>query len=272
VHSFSEYFLLMEKVGWRLTDFDFDAIDLENISDTDRQKLRDTAITESAVPHYADTWGQAQDFERFWELRQFAVLWTAEEHRHSEGLRMLAERVGVTPKTELEAVSRCDFPAIYKDACPSNCYTTVPGILTYTVMQELVTWKFYLQWSKATKSTFLKAFLAKLAADEMRHHRWFANALQRYLPLVEDQHAYRRAIADAVAAFKMPHNYLPAEFPAFDMPEVAYFTDEDFADMKEKIVKILMFDGELVGMLMEMGDDALATGLISNAKSVEQAA
>lgn len=257
MHDFHEYFLLLERIGWRLTEFDFAAIDMENITDDDRQRARDTAITESGVPHYSAVWDGVEGISDQWELRQFATLWTAEEHRHSEGLRMLCEALGVDASSEFEAVRTCDFVAKHNGACPSGCYNTVSGLLTYTTLQELVTWKFYQCWTKATKSTFIKGLVGKIAADEIRHHQWFANALQRYLPLAQDQTAYRQGIVDAIQAFHMPHNYYPVRFPFFDETQISYFTEEDFQQLRDKITKVVSFDADLVMMLLEIGEEKL---------------
>ena len=261
MHSFTEYYMLMERIGWRLTDCDFEAIDMENITDADRRRARDTAITESAVPHYIDMWGGVEGIKPMWELRQFAALWAGEEHRHSEGLRLLCEKLEVDAQAEFQAVEESPFVATARKSCPSNCYSTISGLLTYTTIQELVTYRFYRNWAKDTKSVFLQDFLGKLAADEMRHHQWFANALQRYLPLVEDQQAYRQGIVDALAAFHMPHSYFPVEFPYFDARGATYFGEADFQSMKEKIVKIVTFDEQLTLMLLQIGEEALTKNL-----------
>lgn len=267
MHSFSEYFLLSEKTGWRLTDFDFDAIDMENVSEADVQRAHDTAVTESAVPHYTAAWSAVDNIDAHWELRQFAALWAGEEHRHSEGLRMLYEALGGDMTRELEAVSTCDFVGTAQAACPTGCYATVSGLLTYTTIQELVTQRFYRSWAKTTESRFIKGLIGKIAADEMRHHQWFANALQRYLADAPDPTAYRQSIVDAVAAFHMPHSYFPLEFPYFDAPELKYFSDEDVASMKEKIVKVLAFDQELVMMLLQVGEEELTRNIGRNPRA-----
>ncbi len=261
MHNFRDYFMLLERIGWRLTDYDFGAIDMENITEDDRQRARDTAITESAVPHYADVWGGIQGISEEWELRQFATLWTSEEHRHSEGLRMLCEALDVDLNSEFAAVAESDFVATHNRSCPSGCYNTVAGVLTYTTLQELVTWKFYHCWTKATQSSFIKSFIGKLAVDEIRHHQWFANALQRHLPLAKDPDAYRRSIVDAISAFHMPHNYFPLAFPYFDSPQMKYFTEADMQQMKDKIIKIITFDEELTMMLVEAGEETLMGGM-----------
>lgn len=254
MHTFSEYFLLTERIGWRLTDFDFDAIDVENVSDLDRQKARDTAVTESGVPHYVSTWSAVHDIDAYWELRQFAALWAGEEHRHSESLRLLCEKLGIDLSSDLGAVSACDFVGDHNRACATGCYNTVSGLLTYTVIQELITWKFYANWAKATESTFMRELVRKIGADEMRHHQWFANALQRYLDRAPDPRAYREAIVDAVVAFSMPHKYYPVAFPFFDAPESKYFTIDDVESVKAKVAKVLTFDEELTLMLLHRGE------------------
>jgi len=244
MHNVPDYYLLSERISWRLVDFDFDAIDLDNISDDDREKIRETTLIENGIPHYTELWGAIDGFSDEWELRQFNLIWSFEEFRHAESLRLLAEKVGLSLGGEIDTVKQTPFVKNRNDSC--KCYATIGGMLTYTVLQELVTWKFYLKWAKATRSDFLRRLLDKIAADEMRHHQWFANALARYFERSNAKDAYRREVVEAVGAFHMPHNFYALRFPFIEerMPE--YFTTEDFDQMKSKVIKVLAFDQEIL--------------------------
>src|SRR5438093_8332 len=127
MHNVPDYHLLTERIGWRITDFDWDAIDLDKVSDDDRLRIRETTLTESE---------------------------------------------------------------------------------------------------------FIKKLLAEISADEMRHHQWFANALQRYLPLSKDPDRYRQEICDAITNFHMPQFFYQLEFPYIDGRLNEYLTAEDIAMIK----------------------------------------
>ena len=261
MHSVPEYYLLTEKIGWRLTDLDFDAIDVGNITSDDRLKIRETALIESGIPHYTDLWTAIDGFSGEWELRQFNLIWSSEEFRHAESLRLLADRLGVEIGRDLDSVEKTEFVKIRNASCKTRCYETLGGMLMYTTIQEMVTHKFYLKWSKVTESAFLRQLLGHLAADEMRHHQWFANALQRYLPRAPDPAAYRKKVVESILSFHMPHNFYEVTFPYIDKRMAEYFSTEDWNWMKQKVIKILSFDEELFMMLLAVGEEGLTRGL-----------
>jgi len=244
MHNVPDYYLLSERISWRLTDFDFDAVDVANLSDDDREKIRETALIENGIPHYTNLWGAIEGYAGAWELRQFNLIWSFEELRHAESLRLLAQKIGLDLGGEIEEVKATPFVENRNAAC--RCYTTIAGMLTYTVLQELVTWKFYTNWSKATRSAFLRRLLGELAADEMRHHQWFANALARYFESAADKEAYRQNVVEAVAAFHMPHNFYDLRFPFIEDRMAEYLDQTDFDQMKSKIIKVLSFDQEIL--------------------------
>jgi Fatty acid desaturase len=256
MHNVPDYYLLSERISWRLTDFDFDAIDLENVSDDDREKIRETMLIENGIPHYTDLWGAIDGFSDEWELRQFNLIWSFEEFRHAESLRRVADKVGLAMDGEIETVKQTPFVKNRNDSC--KCYATIGGMLTYTILQELVTWKFYTKWSKATSSSFLRRLLDEIAADEMRHHQWFANALPRYFARSTNPEAFRLEVVDAIGAFHMPHNFYALRFPFIEERMAEYFTEEDFNQMKSKVIKILAFDQEI---LMRVAAKASQTDL-----------
>jgi hypothetical protein len=258
MHNVPDYYLLLEKVGWRLTDFDFDTLDRDQLDDDDRQKILETALIENGIPHYVNLWTAIPAFAGEWELRQFALIWSFEELRHAEALRLLGEKAGVPLGGGLDTVRDTAFVENRNGSCPTGCYATIPGMLMYTVLQELVTWKFYSSWARSTRSEFVRALLGKIAADEMRHHQWFANAIARYFERAPDRAEYRRRILEAMRSFHMPHVFYPGlHFPFIDNRLHEYFTVDDFNQMKQKVVKVLSFDQELFMMLV----DAAANGL-----------
>ena len=257
MHNVPDYYRLSERISWRLTDFDFDAIDVDNVSDDDRAKIRETTLIENGIPHYTNLWDAVDGFAAQWELRQFNLIWSFEELRHAESLRLLAEKIGLGLDGELDTVKQTSFVKNRNDTCA--CYATIGGMLMYTVLQELVTWKFYSKWSKATRSDFIRRLVGELAADEMRHHQWFANALPRYFAIARDQPAYRRDVIEAASSFHMPHHYYALSFPYIDQRWNDYLTTEDFDQMKNKIIKILAFDQEI---LIAVAAKAAATDLL----------
>jgi len=251
MHNVPDYHLLTERIGWRITDFDWDAIDLENVSDDDRLRLRETTLIENGIPHYTELWQAVRGFSDEWELRQFNLIWSYEELRHAESLRRLAEKIGLGLDGELRAVIETSFVETRNKSCPTGCYETIGAMLTYTTLQELVTWKFYSSWAKSTQCDFIKRLLTELAADEMRHHQWFANALQRYLPKSPDPDRYRQEICDAIGSFHMPQFFYELPFPYIEGRMAEYMNADDVAMMKAKVAKVLSFDPQVIGMLLK---------------------
>src|SRR5262249_47215985 len=109
MHNVPDYYQLTERISWRITDYDFDKIDVDNVSEDDREKVRETMLIENGIPHYTNLWGAIDGFGEEWELRQFNLIWSSEEFRHSESLRLVAERLGLTIGDELETVKQTPF-------------------------------------------------------------------------------------------------------------------------------------------------------------------
>src|SRR5882672_12472000 len=143
MNAYLDYFELTERKGWRLHDLPWDEIDFDKVTDRDRAAVVATSVIESGVPHYTKLWDMVDGFRRDWELAQFVTLWAGEEERHNVALNKLARALGAPPDAEYARVAEHDFPRAQKASCPMRCYETIPGMLTYTVLQELVTWKFY---------------------------------------------------------------------------------------------------------------------------------
>src|SRR3954464_8279006 len=139
--AYLDYFDLTERKGWRLQDLPWDEPELDRVTDADRAAAVATSVIESGVPHYTKLWEMVQGFFADWELAQFVTLWAGEEERHNVALHKLVRTLGLDDKGEYERVAKFDFPRAQKAQCPTRCYENVPGMLTYTVLQELVTWK-----------------------------------------------------------------------------------------------------------------------------------
>jgi hypothetical protein len=254
MHNVPDYYMLSERVGWRLTDIDLEHLDVDNVSDDDRLKVKETALIENGIPHYTDLWAALEGIGQEWELRQFNLIWSYEEFRHAESLRRLAERLDIDISAQLDTVRNTAFVKNRNASCESGCYETIPGMLMYTILQELITWKFYATWAKVTRSEGLRTLVSNIGADEMRHHQWFANSLPRYFERSRDKAEFRRRVAEALRSFHMPHNFYALHFPFIDDRFSEYFDEDGINQIKLKIGKILSFDLELLGMMMEIGD------------------
>lgn len=209
MEAFFKYFEITERKGWRLPDLDWEHADWEKASEPDRQAVLATSAIESGVPHYTRTWTLVDGFPQDWELSQFISLWAGEEERHNVALRRAALALGVADDSNYHAIAQVDFAQRQKEACPSGCYQTIAGMLTYAMVQEVVTWKFYSQAAKNTRSAFLAQLFGKIGEDEMRHHVWFRETLKaRYATtLPQEREAFLDQIFEAVKHFAMPHKY-----------------------------------------------------------------
>jgi hypothetical protein len=209
--TFEEYYELTERTGWRTTDLDWDELrrdqDAGRISDFDEQALLGTAVIEHGVPHYSEVWTLVEGLREHWELWQFTTLWTGEEHRHSYVLKKTCDALGITDRivADLAAVTSFPFARTQKASCPSDCYRSVPGMLAYTVIQELATNKFYALAARRTKSPFLRRLLLLIAGDEMRHHVFYRDAMRDLHRTAEDRDWYCDEVYKAGRSFRMPH-------------------------------------------------------------------
>jgi rubrerythrin len=246
--EFERYFQTSEEVGWRTTDLDWGKIDLENVSELDRQTTLGTSIIEHGVPHYAALWQRVAKIEDDWNLRQFAALWAGEEHRHSYCLKRLADSLGIRSSNEYfdieeagaffyDRVARARFVENHSASCASGCYATIPGMLVYTTLQELRTWRYYFGMARETKSAFCKALFMNIAKDEMRHHVFYSNALASRLERAEDRRWFEAMAMEAFVAFKMPHDLYAEPLKIFSRTTMLGPEDQDvvFAAMRRSL-------------------------------------
>jgi hypothetical protein len=248
---YEEYYELSERTGWRVTDLDWTALPADDaaglISDFDREALLGTAVIEHGVPHYAEVWSLVEHLRDHWELWQFATLWTGEEHRHSYALKKACDALGITPAiaTDLDQVTRFPFAEAQKASCPDDCYRTVPGMLTYAMIQELATQRFYALAHRRTASPFLKRLFSSIAADEMRHHVFFRDTLREGWEASRDRAWYSDQVFRAADAFKMPHLIYGMQ--------VEFFEGGDWEigpEMKAQLARCFSFDLGLIARLM----------------------
>jgi hypothetical protein len=202
------------------------------------------------VPHYAEVWALVEGLRAHWQLWQFTTLWTGEEHRHSFVLKKATEVLGVDDAIAADLAKVCAFPfaRTQKASCPSDCYRTVPGMLTYTVIQELATNKFYSLAAKKTRSPFLKRMFQLIGGDEMRHHVFYRDALKELHGVADDPAAYSEQVYRATLSFRMPHLI-------YDV-QGAFFEDGDWSigalgklTFKAQLARCFSFDARLLARL-----------------------
>jgi hypothetical protein len=247
---YEQYYELWERNTWRVSDLDWNDLTADVnaglVSDFDRSAVAGTAVIEHGVPHYAEVWGLVENLRDHWELWQFTTLWTADEHRHSFALEKASKHLELEHvMPELEAVTKFKFAVAQKESCPDDCYRSVPGMLTYAVIQELATNHFYLMAAKRTKSPFLKELLTLIAGDEMRHHCYYRDALKQYYAESTDKAWYADQTWRAIQAFKMPHLI-------YNM-QVDFFEGGDWTvsgDLKAQLARCFNFDDTLMSRLV----------------------
>lgn len=255
--AYLDYFDLTERKGWRLTDLPWATPDLELVSDADRAAVVATSIIESGVPHYAKLWDLVEGFRADWELAQFVTLWAGEEERHNVALHRIAQLLNASPTAEYAKVADYDFPRAQKASCPARCYETIPGMLTYTVLQELVTWKFYSCAAKQTRSRLVREAFRRIGEDEMRHHVWYRDALKARWERSANKDWFEGQMEEALAHFKMPHSIFHLQEKFFDQ-ESKVVGALGVIDIKLKAAKALAFNGSLLKRLAMAGKRALS--------------
>ncbi len=256
---YEDYYELSEKHGWRATDLDWGALRREQdaglVSDFDRRALLGTTVIEHGVPHYGEVWTMVEHLREHWELWQFTTLWTGEEHRHSFVLKKACDALGFTDEIaeDLKKVTEFPFAATQKASCPTDCYRSVPGMLAYTVIQELATHKFYTLAAKETKSPFLKRMFQLIGGDEMRHHVFYRESLSEKHKTAEDREWYSDQVYQATRAFRMPHLIYDVQMNFFERGEWSIGTLGKVA-FKAQLARCFAFDARLLGRLL--GDGA----------------
>ncbi len=247
---YDAYYEMSEKTGWRIGAVDWDQLAADGkagrISDFDRGALLGTTVIEYGVPHYAEVWTRVKGLEQDWELWQFTTLWTGEEHRHSYSLKKACEVLGITSAiaSDLSAVSHFPFAEQQKKSCPDDCYSTIPGMLAYAMIQELATSKFYTLAAKKATSEPLKELFTLIAGDEMRHHVFYRDALKDRYETSTDKAWFCDQVFSAAQAFKMPHLIYELQ--------VGFFEGGDWAvgpDLKIQLARCFSFDMGLIARL-----------------------
>ena len=263
---YANYFELAEKNGWRVSDLDWGALADDaaagRITDFDRAALVATAVIEHGVPHYAEVWSLVDGLRDHWELWQFTTLWTGEEHRHSYALQKACETIGSgdVAAPDLDTVSHFRFAEGQKASCADDCYRSVPGMLTYAMIQELATHRFYTMAAKRTASPVLKELFSLIAGDEMRHHCFYRDALRDAYDTSPDRPWYVDQVARATKAFKMPHLIYDLQVPFFEGGDWSIG-----ADIKIQLARCFSFDGTLLARLIADATSATTTATAASA-------
>jgi hypothetical protein len=247
---YSDYYQMAEKNGWRVAELAWDQLRADEqrglISDFDRRALLGTAVIESGVPHYAEVWSLVDGLHQDWDLWQFTTLWTGEEHRHSYALARACAELGISAamSDDLAAVCASSFARAQKRSCATDCYSTIPGMLTYAMIQELATQKFYAMAARRTESPFLRRLWLLIAGDEMRHHVFFKEHLAGAYAACADRVWFVDQVYGATRAFKMPHEVYDLQRELFD--------DDGYGivpTMKAQLARCFAFDFGLLARL-----------------------
>jgi len=248
--AYLDYFDLTERKGWRLTDLPWDQLDIEKVSPADRAAVLATGIIESGVPHYSKLWQIVDGFSADWELAQFISLWAGEEERHNVALNRLTDMLGLSGEAAADyaKVASFDFPTAQKAECPSRCYSNIPGMITYAMVQEVVTWKFYASAARQTKSRLLREALGKIGEDEMRHHVWYREALKARYARAPDKAWFADQVVEAVQHFHMPHAIYHIQESFFE-GESEVVGRLGALDIKVKVARALSFDTSILARL-----------------------
>jgi Fatty acid desaturase len=249
--NYEQYYELAEQHGWRVTDLAWALLEEEAaaglVSDLDRAALLGTAVIEHGVPHYSEVWGLVENLRENWELWQFTTLWTGEEHRHSYALKKACDLLGIGDRIadDLSAVTSFRFADAQKRSCDDDCYKSVPGMLTYAVIQELATNHFYLTIAKRSASSFVRDLFTRIAGDEMRHHVFYRDALRTGFASTSDPVWYSDQVYRATRAFKMPHLIYELQVPFFEGGNWMIT-----GDLRVQLARCFSFDPALLGRLL----------------------
>jgi hypothetical protein len=117
-------------------------------------------------------------------------------------------------------------------------------MLTYAMIQELATNRFYTMAAKRSDSPVLKELFSLIGGDEMRHHVFFRETLQARYATSPDRAWFTDQVFRAARAFKMPHLI-------YGLQE-GFFEGGDWnigAEMKVQLARCFSFDFGLIARL-----------------------
>lgn len=232
---------------------DFDDSDREwGLTDTPmpegvRSALFVNLLTEDNLPYYFRTLESAFGPRGAWG--EWVRRWTAEEGRHSIGLRdyLIVSRI-VDPvaleRARMAQVQGGETPGF---DCPLH-------VLVYATLQELATRISHLNTAKALSDPAGYVLLKRIAADENLHHLYYRDMVTAAMAI--DPSTTIVAIDRVVRSFTMPGSGITG------------FADHARAIARAGIYDLATFHGQVVApMVLRTWDVPHASGLTAEAES-----
>lgn len=200
--DFDKFFRIHEKVMWQLGGIDFNSIQPDLLTDLDVKALRGAMLVESHNPVYTS---RILDYYRHDRpMTSFVVTWAYEEMKHYEVLLAYLKATDRLDLGELDDLLDQTRAGEWGDEAME--YTKVQA-LTYTVLQEQTTGRFYKRFADVTREPLLQEILRTISGDEYRHCQYYLEKGKQEIAKDRDKGLEEADVI--IRTFEMPGVFIP---------------------------------------------------------------
>lgn len=239
--TYNEVFDWFETTRWDWSELgDLDALDVAAVTDTERQFLRELTIAEfgtlPAVHNFLREWSDEFSFS------SWAVLWGAEEARHSVVQARILRKLGIEVPAKHALYKREPYPMGHVRA----------ATLMMNIVSESRAAVYYGSLAKLAEEPTLQRAWTLLGRDEARHARAFFTFCKE---------ACDRSAADRVAALKMAYIWLADRSDGLKHPSGFFYqqsTSVEGLRLLERTYEGMTdaADGHVLAMIRKLVDDS----------------
>lgn len=166
--DFNTFFRIHENVMWKLSAVDFSQIDRTKLNQRDIDGVKGAMLVESHNPVY--TQRILEYFRRDRVMTGFVVTWAYEEMKHHQVLERYLRACNMVDEPALDDLLTQTRDGAWGDE--EQGFKRVQN-LTYTIVQEQVTGRFYKRFAEVTEEPLLQQILSIISKDEYRHCAYY---------------------------------------------------------------------------------------------------
>lgn len=244
--DFDRFFRIHEKVMWQLGGIDFSSVKPELLTDLDIKALRGAMLVESHNPVYTS---RILDYYRNDRpMTSFVVTWAYEEMKHYEVLLAYLRATHKLNSGELDDLLEQTRSGPWGDEAMG--YTRVQA-LTYTVLQEQTTGRFYKRFAEVTKEPILQDILRTISGDEYRHCQYYLEKDKQ--ELAKDRDKGLEEVDQILRDFEMPGGTFIPDYYTNVMEPGLQIAPYDIAAARELRDKVAQLTGRM--HLLKLAND-----------------
>jgi len=239
--TYNEVFDWFETTRWNWSELgDLEALDVARVTDAERQLLRELTIAEfgtlPAIHNFLREWSDEYSFS------SWAVLWGAEEARHSVVQARILRKLGIEVPAKHALYKREPYPMGHVRA----------ATLMMNIVSESRAAVYYGHLAKLSEEPTLKQAWTLLGRDEARHARAFFTFCKE---------ACDRDPANRVAALKMAYVWLADRSNGLKHPSGFFYQQSTSVDGLRFVERTHegmtdTADGHVLAMIRKLVDDA----------------